>query len=78
MSHVNIVRAWKDEEYRRSLPEADRAHLPENPAGLIELPERDLSAVVGGDGWLTTGNAYLTIGQCSTLIPWCHRQPVLQ
>jgi len=36
MSHLNIVRAWKDEEYRSSLSEVDRAQLPENPAGSID------------------------------------------
>lgn len=47
MSHVNIIRAWKDEEYRNSLSEAERASLPENPAGLIDLGEADLDSVVG-------------------------------
>jgi mersacidin/lichenicidin family type 2 lantibiotic len=78
MSHVNVIRAWKDEEYRLGLPEAERACLPENPAGLIELPERDLGAIVGGDGWLTGGNCYLTLGPCSTVRPWCHHGPLLQ
>jgi mersacidin/lichenicidin family type 2 lantibiotic len=49
MSHVNVVRAWKDEEYRRSLTEAERASLPENPAGFLELAETDLHEVAGGD-----------------------------
>jgi mersacidin/lichenicidin family type 2 lantibiotic len=41
MSHVNIIRAWKDEEYRSSLSDAERALLPDNPAGLIELTGLD-------------------------------------
>jgi len=36
MSHLNIVRAWKDEDYRASLSDADRALLPDNPAGSLE------------------------------------------
>ncbi|MCI0388644.1 MAG: mersacidin/lichenicidin family type 2 lantibiotic [Acidobacteria bacterium] len=49
MSRNNIIRAWKDEEYRSSLSEAERALLPENPAGLIELSDADLgNAVAGG------------------------------
>ncbi len=48
MSHQNIIRAWKNEEYRNSLSDAERAQLPENPAGLIELPDEELDAVAGG------------------------------
>jgi mersacidin/lichenicidin family type 2 lantibiotic len=35
MSTQTIVRAWKDESYRSSLSEAERAALPANPAGVI-------------------------------------------
>ena len=48
MSRVNVIRAWKDEEYRLSLTEAERAALPENPAGLIELTETELGQAAGG------------------------------
>jgi mersacidin/lichenicidin family type 2 lantibiotic len=48
MSHLDLIRAWKDEEYRLSLSEAERALLPSNPAGLIELPDTELGAVAGG------------------------------
>jgi mersacidin/lichenicidin family type 2 lantibiotic len=48
MSHLNIIRAWKDEAYRQSLSEAERARLPENPAGLIDLASADLERVTGG------------------------------
>jgi len=47
MSKIDIVRAWKDEEYRLSLTEEERAQLPEHPAGLIELDPEQLRAVVG-------------------------------
>ena len=47
MSRQHIIRAWKDAEYRASLSEAERALLPEHPAGLIELPEEDLDAAAG-------------------------------
>ena len=42
MSHADIIRAWKDEEYRLGLSEAERAALPENPAGLLDLTDADL------------------------------------
>jgi mersacidin/lichenicidin family type 2 lantibiotic len=48
MSNVNVIRAWKDEAYRLSLTDAQRAALPENPAGLAELAETDLGQVAGG------------------------------
>jgi mersacidin/lichenicidin family type 2 lantibiotic len=74
MSDVNVVRAWKDEEYRLSLPEAERSRLPDNPAGLIELAAGDLGAVAGGDG-VTRGITHIdcTFGACSTLPAFCHR-----
>jgi mersacidin/lichenicidin family type 2 lantibiotic len=48
MSHIDIIRAWKDAEYRHSLSEAERAALPENPAGQIELNHAQLEGVAGG------------------------------
>ena len=48
MSKKNIIRAWKDEDYRLSLSEAERALLPEHPAGLIELSGAEMDGVAGG------------------------------
>jgi mersacidin/lichenicidin family type 2 lantibiotic len=48
MSNNNVVRAWKDPVYRNSLTEAERAALPANPAGSIELSDEDLGKVSGG------------------------------
>jgi mersacidin/lichenicidin family type 2 lantibiotic len=48
MSKQQIIRAWKDRAYRRGLSEAERAQLPENPAGLIELTDAQLGAIGGG------------------------------
>jgi mersacidin/lichenicidin family type 2 lantibiotic len=48
MSHEDIIRAWKDEEYRNSLSEEQRAHLPENPAGMVELGDTDMESIAGG------------------------------
>jgi mersacidin/lichenicidin family type 2 lantibiotic len=50
MTRTDIIRAWKDAEYRDSLSEAQRALLPENPAGLIELSTDVLGVVAGGNG----------------------------
>ena len=48
VSQANIIRAWKDEEYRLSLSEAERASLPANPAGLAGLTEAEMADVDGG------------------------------
>lgn len=48
MSKLDIVRAWKDEEYCESLSVAQRAQVPENPAGIIELSDPDMAQVEGG------------------------------
>lgn len=48
MSHNTVIRAWKDARYRNSLSEAERAQLPANPAGAIEISDEDLGNVAGG------------------------------
>jgi mersacidin/lichenicidin family type 2 lantibiotic len=48
MSHANIIRAWKDEAFRNSLSAKERALLPDNPAGMIELSNAELEFIVGG------------------------------
>jgi mersacidin/lichenicidin family type 2 lantibiotic len=49
MSRSQIIRAWKDEEYRRSLSDAQRALLPGHPAGDVrDLTDPELGSVVGG------------------------------
>ena len=49
MSSINIVRAWKDAEYRNSLSDAERGALPENPAGVIALTDEEMDLLVGGN-----------------------------
>jgi mersacidin/lichenicidin family type 2 lantibiotic len=53
MSNKKAIRVWKDEEFRLSLSEAERASLPQNPAGPIELSDAELGAVGGGRFKLT-------------------------
>ena len=48
MKPEQIIRAWKDENYRRSLSDAERALIPANPAGKIDLTDAQLEQVVGG------------------------------
>ena len=67
MSSSNVIRAWKDEDYRLSLSEAERAKLPENPAGLIELSDEDLSDATGA----TTTTACLSVITAVTVLASC-------
>ncbi|WP_414544127.1 mersacidin/lichenicidin family type 2 lantibiotic [Nostoc sp. CCY0012] len=48
MSNIDIVRAWKDEDYRNSLSEEQRSQLPENPAGIVELSDKEMEVLGGG------------------------------
>ncbi len=48
MKNSDIVRSWKDAEYRASLSPEEKALLPQNPAGLVELTDEVLEDVVGG------------------------------
>lgn len=52
----DVVRAWKDPAYRRSLTPEQLARMPEHPAGLVELSDDELVAATGGgtDGVMTT------------------------
>jgi mersacidin/lichenicidin family type 2 lantibiotic len=50
VAKIDIVRAWKDEEYRASLTDAERALLPPNPAGLIDLDDEEMKQVLGSGG----------------------------
>lgn len=45
---IDIVRAWKDAEYRESLSDEELALVPENPVGEVELTDEDLLNVTGG------------------------------
>ena len=44
MTPSDIIRAWKDPNYRAGLAATQRAQLPAHPAGAIELPEPTLHA----------------------------------
>ena len=52
MSVQDIIRAWKDERYRVALGAAALGALPENPAGLLDLTDAELDAVLGAQGYV--------------------------
>jgi len=59
-ARIDVVRAWKDEAYRSSLTDAERAALPAAPAGFVELADSDLEEV-----WVGMK------GKCSCSPTWC-------
>ncbi|GAB3158680.1 mersacidin/lichenicidin family type 2 lantibiotic [Amycolatopsis sp. NPDC004378] len=48
MSDNEIIRSWKDEEFRNGLGPAQRSLLPANPAGLMELTDEALDDLIAG------------------------------
>ena len=50
MSKLDIIRAWRDPDYRLSLTKDEREQLPEHPAGLIQLNDVDLEGVAAARG----------------------------
>jgi mersacidin/lichenicidin family type 2 lantibiotic len=57
MKRKDIIRAWKDPEYRNSLTATQHALIPDNPAGIIELSDADLNVAAGGN---TAPTKYIT------------------
>lgn len=65
MTNIDIIRAWKDEEYRTSL---DGAALPGNPAGVVALTDEQMGMVAGA------GASYITnTSICETYSEKCPR-----
>ncbi len=54
MSKIDVIHAWKDEEFFLSLSDQERSMIPESPAGAVELTDADLVSVEGGTGWYTS------------------------
>lgn len=47
MSRLDIIRAWKDKAYRNGLSAEQKAMLPENPAGAVELSDAEAATIEG-------------------------------
>ncbi len=58
MSNLDIIRAWRNEDYRNGL-DAQAQALAAHPAGLVELQEADLGDAEGGTWTVSIG---ITIG----------------
>jgi mersacidin/lichenicidin family type 2 lantibiotic len=71
MSRTEIVRAWRDYDYWFSLSESERARIPENPAGVVELMDAELDLVAGG----SASEPGATCGSCRSQwsqVPCCY------
>lgn len=71
MSSFDIVRAWKDAEYRQSLSTEEQALVPEHPAGAIELTDEELDRVGGAKTEIvfTAGCCFFTFDiYCITIL----------
>lgn len=61
--NVNVIRAWKDAEYRASLSADQLAALPSNPAG-DALNEMDLGLIKGGAAAISSGCVCTLSAEC--------------
>ena len=72
MSKDNIIRAWRDPEYRSSLNSQEHALLPANPAGTID--DGKLAEVAGCQrptSWFLECHTYTVGCIVSWLLPVC-------
>jgi mersacidin/lichenicidin family type 2 lantibiotic len=46
--NANVIRAWKDADYRRSLTAEQLARVPAHPAGAIEIRVREVQELLHG------------------------------
>ena len=70
MKKLDVIRAWKDEEYFSSLSETEKVLLPQNPAGFVELADDELrgaqGAAVGSCHTCITGDAIICCDTTTT------------
>jgi mersacidin/lichenicidin family type 2 lantibiotic len=74
MSQQDIIRAWKDRNYRESLSEEQRSQLPENPAGIADLSDEVLETIAGGRGGDGGGGGCGTGTNCTKRVNCTVRQ----
>ena len=66
MSTTDVIRAWKDEEYYKSLSAEEQTLIPAHPSGQIELTDGELKNVSGA-----TVAALCTLAGCAVTINLC-------
>jgi mersacidin/lichenicidin family type 2 lantibiotic len=63
-----LIRAWKDQNFRDSLPHATRAALPAHPAGEVANIDHQVGAAVGGE---SRTEYLLSVGCCQGFTNAC-------
>jgi mersacidin/lichenicidin family type 2 lantibiotic len=74
MTKDQVVRAWKDEDYRLGLSKSELSALPQNPAGLVELAEDEMLEARGRESFSLAITIALTI-EIYSAIATCHACP---
>ena len=64
MSKPDVIRGWKDDEYRASLRDSELVLLPANPAGVVELLLDDPDSPGASENPLTYPGMCSCIGIC--------------
>ncbi len=68
LTHDEMVRAWKDEQYRNSLTEEQRKYAGERyPSGEVELSDEELEQLAGGRTMLSNTCCWNTCNPDSKL-----------
>ncbi len=64
LSKDTVLKAWKDEEFRNSLPPEDRDQLPERPTSAdgSQLTDDQLEAAAGGTTALCVATVVASAG----------------
>ncbi len=73
MSEQDIIRSWKDPEYRDSLSAEEAGSVPQHPSGLVELSDADLGVVAGGRGisWSADTTNCWSLAKCPSMGGTC-------
>jgi mersacidin/lichenicidin family type 2 lantibiotic len=66
MKKNDIIRAWRDRDFLLSLSEEERASLPANPSGQLDLSDEELIGIAGGRE--AAGTHY---SHCDPTASWC-------
>lgn len=72
MKRVDVVRAWKDREYRATLTAEELATVPERPIDEYDIDRALLESVTGGmpsSGWVCSISGECGGGSCNPF-PW--------
>ena len=68
MTHEDVIRSWKDEDFLLSLTTEQQAHLPANPAGTVEFAGPSGRAV----STVTSGQSICCISETGGCTVFCH------